>query len=89
MSDPDNLEELLAAARVAGQFESAGQFTLDPGRAAELLSRYQLADPEAFILKLVQWAVASKARSICIVQDDRYRLVMRRLGGLIREHLPA
>lgn len=42
----------------------SGRFTLDPGRAAEMLKRFALADPHRWILKLVQWAVRSGARQV-------------------------
>jgi len=58
------LEDLLLKHRLEGQLDSVGEFTVDPEKEAAKLREYLLPDPHAYVLKLVQWAVQCKARSI-------------------------
>ncbi|MCA9791169.1 MAG: hypothetical protein KC910_05215 [Candidatus Eremiobacteraeota bacterium] len=57
----DPLEQLLQARRAEGAFDSSGDFTIELSRARAKLARFQLADPDYFVLKLLQAAVAGGA----------------------------
>ena len=46
-------------------------FTLNPARAREVMGKFQLANPYTYILKLVQWAVASGATRIDVRVGSR------------------
>lgn len=48
------MEDLLGRYREAGDLESSGSFTLDPKKAIEKLSEFQLPTPYHWILKLIQ-----------------------------------
>ncbi|MBI3929763.1 MAG: hypothetical protein HY319_29755 [Armatimonadetes bacterium] len=54
------IERLLARGRVV----SEGEFTLDSTKAREKMRRYQLPDPHAYVLELVQCAVLREATRI-------------------------
>lgn len=58
------LELLLQAYGGQGEYDSSGFFTVDPDKLREKLSRFLLPEPHAYILKLVQWAVAAGAKKI-------------------------
>lgn len=60
------LELLLQAYGGQGEYDSSGSFTVDPDKLREKLSRFLLPEPHAYILKLVQWAVAAGAKKIKI-----------------------
>lgn len=57
-------DRLLEALRQGGKLHSSGRFTIDPEAARRKLGQYLLPDPELLGLKLVQWAVRSKARQV-------------------------
>lgn len=61
---PSELELLLQAYGGQGEYDSSGSFTVDPDKLREKLSRFLLPEPHAYILKLVQWAVAAGASRI-------------------------
>lgn len=56
-----NIENFIARATSLGSLDSEGVFTLAQEKAVEKLSSFQLPRPEAWILKLLQAAVASGA----------------------------
>lgn len=60
------MDELRAALTGEGTLDSHGAFQLDQAAAREKLKRFQLAEPRAYILKLLQWAVARGARTVRI-----------------------
>jgi len=63
-----DLDALLESAAQPGE----AHFTLDPRRAREQLAQHALHDPYTYVLKLVQWAVTSEARSIDVtIAGDR------------------
>ncbi|MGE0488111.1 MAG: hypothetical protein AB7S38_02730 [Vulcanimicrobiota bacterium] len=57
----DPLEQLLQAKRAEGAFDSSGDFTIELSAARAKLAKFQLADPDYFVLKLLQAAVAGGA----------------------------
>lgn len=61
------LEDFLDGEYAEGERDSAGEFTLAQAQALEKLSQFQLADPGAWILKLLQGAVAAGASEIRVV----------------------
>lgn len=63
----DVLEELQAA----GEVDSEGEFTLDRAKAREKLRRFQLADPRAYVLELVQAAALKGATWATFTVDSR------------------
>lgn len=65
--------------REEGALESEGHFTLDTGRALELMSRFALPEARRYILNLVSWAVASGAR-LLEVSTTGGRLAFRHDG---------
>ncbi|MCA9796594.1 MAG: hypothetical protein KC910_32520, partial [Candidatus Eremiobacteraeota bacterium] len=58
------LEDFLEGQRRHGQQDSSGVFTLDLARAQATLRRFQLADPNFYLLQLVQGAVALQAERV-------------------------
>jgi len=64
--DVDNLSQYIAQQREAGTVESAGSFTLAIDKARDKLSTYSLANPEDYILKIVQCAVSLKVKTLHI-----------------------
>lgn len=60
----ESLERLLQSMRSEGLLESTGSFTVDFDRALAQQRGRRLAHPSFFVLKLVQWAVASQASRI-------------------------
>lgn len=65
------MEDELDRLRAEGRAESEGRFTVDRRRAAELLRSRRLADPHRWVLKAVQWAVASGARRVDVEVSAR------------------
>lgn len=57
------IEDLLGQLRQEGELDSQGAFTLDAKMAVQKLSKFQLEDPSAYLAKIVQAAVASRASS--------------------------
>ncbi len=55
------LEALMSQLRADGELDSVGEFTLDRRRAREKMRHFQLADPRAYVLELVQAAVLTGA----------------------------
>lgn len=70
------------------RLESHGTFQLDPKAALEKLQKYQHSEIRAYILKLVQWAVASGAESVRL-EIDHDKVVVEHDGrGMPREKFP-
>ena len=67
--DASHIDQLIAKAIDVGTFESEGKFTLAAGAALEKLAAFQLGRPSAWILKVIQAAVALKGQQITIVQS--------------------
>ncbi len=63
MSD---IEDFLEKARSEGTLHSEGSFSIDADRAKRLLETYQFSDPNWYLLKLVQAAVACGASEMNI-----------------------
>lgn len=59
-----NLEQFLEQERQGGQQVDEGQFSIALEVALEKLSRYQLAQPELYLLRLLQCAVTTGGREI-------------------------
>lgn len=64
MDDSSELERFLAGQQSQGHLDSQGTFTLEARAALRKLARFSLAFPGAWSLKLVQAAVASRARRL-------------------------
>lgn len=60
------LEDLIADLTDDGVLDSSGDFTLDPSKAEEKLKNFALSSPQDYILKVIQFAVASEASGIWI-----------------------
>lgn len=58
------IEDLIADLSDDGTIDSTGSFTLDPSKAEEKLKSFALADPSDYILKAIQFAVASSASKV-------------------------
>ena len=63
------LEALLEAGRQGAQEVDRGSFRLDWERALDKIKDFQLADPHAYVLELVQAAVAGDATAIEVSTD--------------------
>lgn len=68
-SEPSELDQMIARAIDAGTLDSEGAFTLAADAALEKLASFQLGRNSAWILKIVQAAVALNARSMKIIQS--------------------
>jgi hypothetical protein len=75
-----DLDNLLASMEREGRLESSGAFTIDLAAAQKKLALYTLPDSRGYILKMVQAAVAGRARELHV--DSRERLVEVRILGL-------
>lgn len=71
----NDLSSFIEAQRAAGSFESAGSFTLALEKAVEKLSSHSLANPEEYLLKLVQCAVRLRVPEIHVKLLKRSALV--------------
>ncbi len=60
------IEDLLGELSQEGQLDSSGSFTIEAQAAVQKLSQFQLGDPSAYLVKIVQAAVASGARACSI-----------------------
>lgn len=67
-AQPDELEQFLNQESSVGQVESAGVFTVAGDAAVGKLAAFQLPRKSAWVLKVVQAAVASRAGSLDIQQ---------------------
>ena len=66
MTQNKQLQELLDGIRSGGVQDSEGTFTLDRFSAARKLARTQFPNPYFYAVKLVQWAVASRASKVSL-----------------------
>ncbi len=72
------LERLIQALRSEGRVESVGRFSVDPARALRMLGSYALADPQSYLVHLVEAAVLNGAGRVevqrlwqgCVVEAD-------------------
>lgn len=71
----NDLGSFIEAQRAAGSFESAGSFTLALEKAVQKLSSHSLANPEDYILKLVQCAVRLQVAEVHVKLLKRSVLV--------------
>jgi hypothetical protein len=65
------IDDLLAELTAAGEVQSEGEFTLDRAKARDKLRRFQLADPRAYVLELVQAASLKGATWVTFTVDSR------------------
>ncbi len=65
-----SLEAFLEQARVDGQVESTGEFSLDAERAKRLMGQFQMADPAQYLLKIAQAALCARANQLSFVLDQ-------------------
>ncbi|CAN0485499.1 unnamed protein product, partial [Phaeothamnion confervicola] len=63
--------ELLRGLHAEGRLDSKGVFTVDLDRAFKTLERLTLLDPQDWILKAIQSAVALGASKIDVVVRER------------------
>ncbi|MCA9791155.1 MAG: hypothetical protein KC910_05145 [Candidatus Eremiobacteraeota bacterium] len=66
-----DLERHLDALRSEGSSVEEGVFTLNQERATDLMRRLKLADPHAYLLKMVQAAVRGQATWIRVTQEGQ------------------
>ena len=64
----DEIDPLLDRMSRSGEFDSRGEFTLNPLRAIQKLAASQLPDRSLWILKIVQAAVAGGCQGLTIRQ---------------------
>lgn len=65
------IDDVLRELQASGRVDSEGEFTLDRAKAREKLRRYQLADPRAYVLELVQAASLKGATRVRFDIDSR------------------
>lgn len=70
MKSPDSLDALLTEARAGGSLDSEGSFTIAGEAAIGKLASFQLPRPSAWILKIIQGAVSSRASGLAICQSN-------------------
>lgn len=69
------MDELQASLVKEGTLDSHGAFQLDRASALKKLKRFQISEPRAYILKLLQWAVARGAQAVRVeVGSERVSL---------------
>lgn len=73
----DPLENFLSASRQAGQTDSEGTFTIDFAKAREKMARFQLANPQEFVLKIVMAACAAGAGGLDVRTGTRTGFILR------------
>lgn len=64
-------EDLIAAFRQEGTYETCGRFSIDLNAAAPKLRSYQLQDPFQYVLKLVQAGIAAGAKDLALCSSPR------------------
>lgn len=77
----DSLDQLLEGLRTVGKTESTGTFTIDFARAREKLARFQLGEPELFVLKFVQAAVLAAEHLSITYRKDQLRFLFHGWEG--------
>lgn len=78
----DGMERLLEDSRAEGVFDSRGRFEIQGEQALAKLSKFTVAKPEQWILKMVQAAVAGGAESLRITQGRKEVVLRFALGPL-------
>ena len=73
------LGDLLGELRSEGEVDSSGAFTMDLKHATEKLQRFQLTNPHHYVLKLIQFAVASGSTQVD-VRSNNERVHVRMEG---------
>ncbi len=63
-TDASHVDHLISGLSAAGAVESVGDFTLDRDKAREKMRQFQLAEPNRYVLELVQAAVLKGATRI-------------------------
>ncbi|MCA9793091.1 MAG: hypothetical protein KC910_14885 [Candidatus Eremiobacteraeota bacterium] len=81
-----SLEDFLKE-QSGGEGES-GRFTVNHARALELMRTYQLPEPRAYVLKLVQWAVACQP-SLIEIRADHEHVTVRHDGQPVADEVLA
>lgn len=66
------VDELLHRWEAGGHYDSSGQIGVDSLRASQLLGQYRLAQPEFYLVKLVQALVAAGSRQVSLEVSSRY-----------------
>lgn len=79
-----SIDAVIAQARRSGGFSERKRFTLARTQAIQKLRQFALADPAAYILELVQSAIANGATWIEI-QRDEHTVTLAYIGGGIPE----
>src|SRR5581483_7609746 len=65
----DSVKSLLDELRAAGQFDSAGSFSIDADHAREKLQRFQLVQPHLYVLFFLSAATLSGATAF-VARDE-------------------
>ena len=73
------MSELLSKLAEVGSVEARGGFTIDPEKAREKLRQYQLAEPQRYVLLLVEAAFSAGAASLEFEVDSDD--LIARFGG--------
>lgn len=63
--------ELIHQRKSEGRLDSAGDFTLDPGRAKQLLQKHLLEEPQLYVLCLIGAALAHGADNLKILVEPQ------------------
>lgn len=90
MSGPpsDVVERLLASLEAEAEIVDHGEFTIDQAKARDKLRDYQLADPHAWVLLVVELAALLGARAVYFDYTQAEQTQIRfRSGGFTREQL--
>lgn len=88
MDDHSQLLEWLKEKQCEGNADSEGSFTLTQDRAWDKLAAFQLPFSEAWMVKLVQAAVALEAQEIAVYQTwQATSVIMRGVRGLSHDDL--
>jgi hypothetical protein len=84
----DVAERLIASLEAEAEIVDHGEFTIDQAKAREKLRDYQLADPHAWVLLVVELAALLGARAVYFdyTQPDRTQIRFRS-GAFAREQL--
>lgn len=84
----DAVERLIASLEAEAEMVDHGEFTIDHAKARDKLRDYQLADPHAWVLLVVELAALLGARAVYFDYAMPEQTQIRfRSGGLAREQL--
>lgn len=73
----ESLEQFLNASREAGETHSEGTFTIDFAKAREKMAKFQLSNPQEFVLKIVMAAYAAGASELAVVTGAKTGFILR------------